>query len=415
MRQLIVIPVCMHFWGVEYFGEWLMISAVPTFLVTSNLGLGTATSIQVGGACAAGKIDEASEIYGGSNLILGLICGLVGLATLALLPFFHIVSDKYFPHIQYSGLVFLLLVLGVVLRSYYQLGLGWWTAAGTPARGNFWGNIAVFGDVILISAVPALGGYALSLSFALFAWLVVWLAFYHVSTFRVMAKVGGAFKLSREGIREAARLIPTGIGHQMNSFWQAIYFQGSIILSGVLLGATDGAATWGALRIVLRCGNQIVEVMALALGPEFIVSYHKGDIESMWKYYRSGVITCLSASVLLLLGGLVVLPPFFNWWTSGSMIVPFAAWLISLSSLFAFSMWRIPDEMLRSMNRPWVSGGIGIFCSVAALLITYGMAHLGILSFAIGTLWFDLLMAILISGYLFRTSSRSRLSSSVAL
>jgi len=39
--QIVSVPVFLHFWGVKLYGEWLIISGIPTYLRLSYVGFAT--------------------------------------------------------------------------------------------------------------------------------------------------------------------------------------------------------------------------------------------------------------------------------------------------------------------------------------------------------------------------------------
>ena len=44
LDKLFLIPFFIQFWGVEYYGEWLTLTIIPSFLKFSQLGFGNAAA-----------------------------------------------------------------------------------------------------------------------------------------------------------------------------------------------------------------------------------------------------------------------------------------------------------------------------------------------------------------------------------
>ena len=38
--QLVQVPVFLHFWSVPLYGEWMIVTAIPSYLGVSNFGFG---------------------------------------------------------------------------------------------------------------------------------------------------------------------------------------------------------------------------------------------------------------------------------------------------------------------------------------------------------------------------------------
>ncbi|WP_281981763.1 lipopolysaccharide biosynthesis protein [Thalassorhabdomicrobium marinisediminis] len=61
--QLLAVPVMTHFWGVDGFGVWLMISTIPTYLALSDFGLGVAASVVMTSAMERGDKETAQKAF----------------------------------------------------------------------------------------------------------------------------------------------------------------------------------------------------------------------------------------------------------------------------------------------------------------------------------------------------------------
>lgn len=61
--QLISVPVMSASWGVEGFGVWLMISAIPTYLALSDFGLGVAAGVDLTGAMERGDHEAGLRVF----------------------------------------------------------------------------------------------------------------------------------------------------------------------------------------------------------------------------------------------------------------------------------------------------------------------------------------------------------------
>ena len=155
-------------------------------------------------------------------------------------------------------------------------------------------------------------------------------------------------------------LLRTGIGHQLSPLWQAILFQGSLILADALLGPTS-TALWGTLRIVSRSGNQVLELVTLSFGPEFQLALGKGQMNKVRDLHGVGMVVSLFLAVTM---GLVVVgigPFFFKIWTRNVFQVPMVLWVILALGLVPCALWGNSGEVQRLNNQPWALNVWAVF------------------------------------------------------
>src|SRR5438128_6286169 len=61
--QLISVPIFLHYWGVELYGEWLILSAIPAYLSLSDIGFASVAGNDMTMRMAKGDQHGALEVY----------------------------------------------------------------------------------------------------------------------------------------------------------------------------------------------------------------------------------------------------------------------------------------------------------------------------------------------------------------
>ena len=94
-EQLLLVPFFISAWGVEYYGDWLTITIIPSVLAFADLGFGTAASNSFVLAFVGGKYKEAEDYSKtGIHIIFRLIVAGILLCTIILGAFyFFLVND----------------------------------------------------------------------------------------------------------------------------------------------------------------------------------------------------------------------------------------------------------------------------------------------------------------------------------
>src|ERR1700720_275311 len=68
--QLGSIPVLLHVWGAPKYGDWLLLSAIPSYLTLSDLGFGNASGSDMPMRVAANDREGALETFQSSWVLV---------------------------------------------------------------------------------------------------------------------------------------------------------------------------------------------------------------------------------------------------------------------------------------------------------------------------------------------------------
>src|ERR1700722_10051440 len=81
--QLGSVPVLLHVWGAAKYGDWLLLSAIPSYLTLSDLGLGDASGSEMSMRVAAGDREAALQAFQSSwVLVTGVSFAILSVALL---------------------------------------------------------------------------------------------------------------------------------------------------------------------------------------------------------------------------------------------------------------------------------------------------------------------------------------------
>lgn len=392
LRQLILVPVLLKSWGPDLYGQWLVVTAIPSFLAMSNLGLGTSAQMRISIDMAGGRKTEVTRVMTTAIIMISAIGVLVSSLVFTVVPYFYR-TDLQKVHIEHLGLVLLFLVLSLFLKMLAQPISGFWTGVGRPSFSGHAGNLCSVVELLLSVCVPLAGGSAFVMALSLLSANLLWLGWFVAKSVPVMKKHGMTF--SRPDWSVAKDMAVSGLGHQIGPLWQAILFQGSIILANSALGPL-GAATWGSLRFLTRSGNQVLELVSQTLGPEFQLALGQNAIEKLRKFFAMGLIASVFFSSAMAIGIVALGPWFFGYWAQGTLPVSLWAWLLMAFALIPFSGWWLAGEFQRAINRPWLLNLWGIAAAVISVGVMWCLRGQGLVGFAIGSLVFEILMVAFI-------------------
>ena len=97
--QLGSLPLFLHFWNLETYGKWLILSAIPSYLSMADVGMVTAAGNRMTMAMGSSNPFEANQIFQSAQAFMAIVCGVLALIVnpivlLAPLPWFENMDQR---------------------------------------------------------------------------------------------------------------------------------------------------------------------------------------------------------------------------------------------------------------------------------------------------------------------------------
>ena len=400
--QLGSVPLLLHAWGAARYGDWLLLSAVPTYLTLSDLGFGDASGSDMSMRVAANDKPGALRTFQSSWVLVTLVSfSALLLASISVwwIPWQHWLRLSSVSNFQAATIV-LVLAAYVVMAQQNGVAESGYRCDGHFATGSLYGAILRLTEVGAATAVAALRG---SLLAAAITYLVV----------RILGTITYALLLKREspwihyGIRHAQletikEMIAPAFGFMAFPIGQALSLQGFTIVIGAILGPV-AVVSFSTLRTLSRLNMQLVLMFKHALWPELSRAFGAGDISLARRLHRHACQASLGVSIL---GGalLWVLGPFvYRLWIRQDITFDATCFHILLLGVVTNSLWDTSAVIPMSINshcRIAVTyAGAALFALVLATML---IPHLGVSGAALALLVADACM----TGLVLRTALR---------
>ncbi|GAA5483679.1 hypothetical protein Hsar01_02913 [Haloferula sargassicola] len=390
LRQLLMVPILIHAWGVEYYGNWLVLSAIPSFMAMSNLGLGSSAAAKIATRPVAQRTDNAKTFI---SAIAGISVVFIVLVTI--IACWATFKGQELAGIPYGFWILISLLVPNFVKMASQPLQGWWNSIGKAHTGMHLTQILVGVEILLYFTIPIAGGRALAVTVSSAVWALVWALGYYVILKRRKCPL---LEVVPVDIVEIKNLMGKGVGYQLSPLWQALLFQGSIVLAKALFGA-PGAAVWGSLRIINRIGNQTLELVSQSCGPEFQRNASHDRLAQNRILYSKSLLISLGIAIIIAGSLFAFGGEIFNIWTQGKMVAPKEVWHVLPLSLIPFSVWWISGEYQRALNFPWFLNIVGCIAAGVSLLVAWMWAKVcdaSVVAMCVGAVAFDSLMALAI-------------------
>jgi O-antigen/teichoic acid export membrane protein len=392
--QLAMVPVLATTWGVELFGQWLLLSTIPAFLVASDFGFGTAAGNRLIGEIADNRQSEALTTFQSALLMIAscaAVVAVVGLAIAAVIPDSFLALPGVLDGSAVRKIVIVLTVYGLV----GMLGILFIAAMrshGAFARSTTFEATVQLAEGLAVIGVALAGEGPLQAALALLAVRScglmghVALALHHAPWLKL-----GFGTASRERTRELFR---PAIAAMMLPLASAGYLQGTALAVGAAAGAA-AVPIYTSLRTLSRVILQLLMAVNLPILPEFTAAFAKGNRE--WVMRAAGGIGSFNA--LAGIGGAVGFGLLGEWlfviWTNGTIAPPLAMIWLTAAAIAAGTTWNPLSNLLLAVNRHERFTFWFVAAAAAGIGLTYlAVQQFGVTGAALANLALDLFMLV---------------------
>jgi len=400
--QFVTVPLLLHFWGAAKYGDWLILSAIPSYLGLSDLGFGDASGSDMTMKVAAGDRKGAIETFQSSWVLLSVVSLCVGLFAAILVwrvPWHHWVRLATLSDTRASAVVFLLAIYILVSQQCGILESGF-RCDGNFATGTMGGTLLRIVETTSGTVVGILTGS------------LVWAAVTYLSS-RTVGTLAYGLLLRRKSpwlrvgfscasFSRIKALAAPGLGFVALPLANAISIQGFTLVIASVLGSV-AVTSFATLRTLTRVNFQLMTVIAWAMWPELSRAFGEGNVPLARRLHRHAYQAGLALSVLT---GLVLWffgPMFYHAWIRNAVTFDANCFHILLLVIFINSMWFASSVVPMSTN----SHHRIALAYVALSLLSLGvgrmlLARFGLSGAAMALLLIDIPMTVLV----LRTSLR---------
>lgn len=342
--QLLSLPVFLHWWDLNHYGQWLMLSAMPAYLSMADVGMVSTAGNRMTMAMGRGDVARANRVFQSATVFMALTCGT--LALLSVLVVLVIGLPGVDTPAERGAL--LCLCLGVLVSFAGGLADAMFRASHRYALGNALGTLVRLGEWVgsviglwlgqdLLSV--ALGGLLCRVAGTLI--MAAW------SSRDAMGLQWGMAAAQAAEVRGMAR---PAMSFMLFPLANAITFQGLTLLTGHLLGLAM-VAVFNTYRTLARVAVQVTATFSHALWAEFSRLFGQGGARAMAGLYTRAAWLGLAGSLAFSAVLYVVGPTLLGWWTHGA--VPAHADLLALLLLYAAACgaWHVPRVALMATNQ----------------------------------------------------------------
>jgi len=344
------VPLFLHAWSPEMYGEWLILYSLLSYFSLGNLGFSQAAANEMTMFVARGERDRALATYQSTFVVIALISvALVGLAGLVgwALPWERWMELRF---IQGSALreILLLFVAYVVVGFMLQLFMAGYRCEGRYHRGLYYSNGAMLAEFGVMAGVLLLGFSPLVVAASMLGVRVLAVVVMLVDLRVVLPWIRlGAGRAERA---EALRILTPALSFAALPAGNTLINQGVVLGIGATVGPV-AVVLFSSLRTLTNLVTRVFDLVNQAFYPEVSMAWGAGNKELLRRLHR---LSC-QASFWLGLCAVVFLavlgPWIFGKWTQGKVVLDMPLFWAFLGLVALRSLWYTSYVVPSAINR----------------------------------------------------------------
>jgi O-antigen/teichoic acid export membrane protein len=349
ITQIVLVPIFLHAWGVERYGDWLLLSTVPAYLATSDLGFLSASSNRMASLRAAGRDAQAVKAFhlawalasasGACVLVLSVVT--TSAFNVSQLLNLRSISDHD------AAMVVILLAAFTALAQFETVVQGAFRAEALTTRGTYL-SIASRNLGVAAAAVAAVATRDLVVAATAMLTSKALLLAVEAAVLRWSSQI------FRFGVRwdwsDVRTLLRPSVAFLGLPLGNAITLQVFLVVLGHEVGAHELVA-FALVRTLSRFGTQLVGVVEFAIWPELSYAFGRGDVSLMRRLHGKA---CSLSFYLAVAAGAALSAfalPILHVWTSNQVHIPFAVVAGLSIDLVATALWSTSAVLPAATNQ----------------------------------------------------------------
>jgi O-antigen/teichoic acid export membrane protein len=347
--QLGSVPILLHAWGASRYGDWLILSAIPSYLTLSDLGLGDASGSDMAMRLGAGDRDGALQTFQSSWVFVTAVSVAIMLLALPIVWWIPWQTWLKLSSISSRQAAEIISLLGAHIVVSQQDGIAesGFRSDGHFATGMFWITMLRLTEAVASTIVALLGGNLLAVA-------ITYLIVRFVGTIGYISLLRHVSPWIHYGIRHARLkaiklMAAPALGFMALPVGSAMSLQGLTLVIGARLGPL-AVVSFSTLRTLSRLNLQLIGVIKNALWPELSRAFGAGDISLVRRLHRRA---CQASLALSASGGLFLWifgPLIYRLWIGHNVSFNAACFHILLLVVLTNSLWDTSSVIPISMN-----------------------------------------------------------------
>ena len=367
--QLISVPVFLKFWGVERYGEWIVLNTLTAYFQMTDVGLNTATGNSFTFHFVRNEKERCNILINNNILFILVAFLLIFLLLISLMAnnfFLHLFNFKLISEKEINlGLI--LLFAQVFIGTLNNLLNTFYIASKNYARGIMIDNLIRASEYMtliigIISNVPVIFILTIILLVKFFGLIIKYI------DSNKFWKLQLGFRYFN--IEEFKAILLPAVSFFSFPIANSIIFQGITLLVNFMLGSVMVVMVNTTRTLVNFC-KSITDIIHKSVWPELSLAFGLKDYALMRNLHRRTIFISLLISIFVSIILFFFASPIYLYWTKHKAVFMPGFFNLLLVSLVINILWSSSNVLLQATNNHKMFSLIYLFCSAGALVLAF--------------------------------------------
>lgn len=367
--QLASVPLFLYFWGIDLYGEWLILSAIPAYLSLSDIGFASVAANDMTMRMAKKDKVGTLEVY---QSIWIFICGISivvgsGLTVLIIsIPLNDIFSISNIS-IENTRNALVAMMLYVLIGLQIGVLSAAFRSVGRYAFGTMINNTVRLTEWLTSIVALTLGGSVFAIAMTMLAVRFIGLIIMWVILRRQEPWLNLGFQ--EASVQKIYDLFKPAVAFMVFPLGLAFSLQGAVLLIGAMLGPV-AVVIFSTYRTLTRLLVQMITMINQAVWPEISAAYGAEKMDLVVQLHRrsSSVtfwIALVAIPALWFMGNCVI-----SVWTNHAVEQNSVLLLLLLTVIFLNVLWQTSWVTLMATNMHQRISIVFIACAAGGLFLS---------------------------------------------
>jgi O-antigen/teichoic acid export membrane protein len=347
--QLMSVPILIRFWGVDKYGSWLILFAIPSFVGVSDLGMGSAVSNKVVFFLNKKEISTVNRLINSSFYFITLLASLISLIFIIGSHFLYeyriIEIDSFSKNEFYIS--FSLLVFYFFLAILLSLPQGLYRALDIYARGQMLSSFYKLVETLFLIISVYLNGNFIHVSLVIVLTRII---YFFVLFCDLKAKANWLI-ISKPFLDYSitSTLFKSSSSFMFISLGQSFVLQGIILIVG-RFGSSSEVVMYSTSRTILNISKQVTGFINNAFWGELTSTFASKNAvkfkQTFHKLFNLSFIVNVLMSIVLIFTGIWVI----KIWTNNSFEIDSLFFYLMILLIFIENIYNTDWVTMMSIN-----------------------------------------------------------------
>jgi len=393
VSQIILIPIFINTLGVNLYGEWLILTTIPNYLLLSDFGLTLTVTNEICRLINLKEYDLQEKLYKSNVSFLSCI-GVALLIIFFILSLFVDFSELF--HLKnisndYSILILGGFVINVFFSLIFRVTIGYFKALNLFHKHEYFLALTLFLDFVAILIVLNIHAplYYIPLMMAIIRVLMILMI--NILLYKTaFYKVGFTTDWS-----SAINLIPVSLKLSFFQLGSALFIQGCTMLVGLVMGSAN-VVIFNTIRTMINSLKAFTGILYVPTMQEFTILLTKKRLDLAFIKMKKLILLIFSFSLISCFGLFFFKDLIFELWIKNAFIYNQLFFVFMLVSVVLQNIWNAASMLPMSVNKMNELALYPVLGIILLIIQYFSIENTGLIGLSFSFIIMDLIMLLLV-------------------